>query len=112
MTWDDDDIELIDIEVVYATPDTQRVIALKVPVGTTAFEAARKSGIVEEFPEIKLDSIPMGIFSKLLDGKGRPTPKEYELKARDRVELYRPLLIDPKAARLARAEKAKTKSKN
>ena len=51
----------------------------------------------------------MGIFSKLLDGKGRPTAKEYVLQARDRVEIYRPLIIDPMQARLDRAQKAKEK---
>ena len=109
MRGDEDDIELIDVEVVYATPARQLVVALKVPQGTTAFDAAVQSNIAVEFPEIKLNTIAMGIFSKPLDGKGRPTPKEYELRARDRVELYRPLIIDPKQARLARAEKAKMK---
>ena len=106
---DDDDIETINVEVVYATSERQLVIALEVAAGTTAFEAAEKSNIVDEFPEIKLSTIPMGIFSKPLDGKGRPTPQEYVLRDRDRVELYRPLIIDPKQARLARAEKAKMK---
>lgn len=109
MNSDEDEIEFIDVEVVYATPAKQRVIPLKVPVGTTAFEAAVQSNIVSEFPQIDLDTIPMGIFSKPLDGKGRPTPHEYALRARDRVELYRPLIIDPKEARLARADKAKMK---
>jgi putative ubiquitin-RnfH superfamily antitoxin RatB of RatAB toxin-antitoxin module len=52
----------------------------------------------------------MGIFSKLLDGKGRPTAKEYVLQIRDRVEIYRPLTIDPMQARLNRAETAKKKA--
>jgi len=46
----------------------------------------------------------MGIFSRPLDGKGRPLPAEYVMSAGDRVEIYRPLLIDPKAARLDRAK--------
>jgi hypothetical protein len=108
-TDEDDEIEFIEVEVVYATPTRQLLVALKVPVGTTAYEAAEQSNIVSEFPEIKLSTIAMGIFSKPLDGKGRPTPKEYALRPRDRVELYRPLIIDPKQARLARAEKAKMK---
>jgi putative ubiquitin-RnfH superfamily antitoxin RatB of RatAB toxin-antitoxin module len=109
MSIDEDELELIDVEVVYATPARQLLIALKVPVGTTAYEAVEQSNIVSEFPEIKLNTIAMGIFAKPLDGKGRPTPKEYALRPRDRVELYRPLIIDPKQARLARAEKAKMK---
>lgn len=109
MSEDEDEIELIDVEVVYATPQKQRVIALQVPAGTSAFEAVVRSNIVSEFAEIDLHTIPMGIYSKPLDGKGRPTPHEYALRARDRVELYRPLIIDPKEARLARAAKAKMK---
>jgi putative ubiquitin-RnfH superfamily antitoxin RatB of RatAB toxin-antitoxin module len=50
----------------------------------------------------------MGIFSSLLDGKTRAVPREYVLQVRDRVEIYRPLLIDPKQARLKRAEKVKS----
>ena len=82
---------------------------LFVPVGTTAYQAVVLSNIKDEFNEIDLDCMPMGIFSKLLDGKGRPTAKEYVLQARDRVEIYRPLIIDPMQARLDRAQKAKEK---
>jgi len=109
MSGEDDDRDLIDVEVVYATPQRQLLVPLRVPAGTTAYQAAVQSNIVDEFPEITLSTIAMGIFSKPLDGKGRPTPQEYQLRPRDRVELYRPLIIDPKQARLARAEKAKMK---
>lgn len=112
MTEQDDDVELIEVEVAYATPAKQLIIPLHVPVGTTAYEAVLLSGIQNEFEGINPDKDPMGIFSKLLDGKTRPTPQEYVLQSRDRVEIYRPLLIDPKQARLQRAgQKAKTKAK-
>ena len=95
------------VEVAYALPDRQKIIALQVQPGCTALEAVRRSGITGLFPEIDIDSADMGIFSKSLDGKTLPAPAEYVLEERDRVEIYRPLQIDPKAARLARAEKAK-----
>ncbi len=95
------------VEVAYALPQRQRIIELHVKSGCTAWEAVQQSGITLEFPDIDLESADMGIFAKPLDGKLLPLPKEYRLKARDRVEIYRPLLIDPKAARLARAARAK-----
>lgn len=103
----DEETALIDVEVAYATPAKQLIIPLSVPVGTTAYDAVLLSGILNEFEGINPDKDPMGIFSKLLDGKTRPTPRQYVLQSRDRVEIYRPLLIDPKQARLKRAGKAK-----
>ena len=98
------------VEVAFATPSKQLIVPLTVPVGTTAYQAAVLSNIKDEFDEIDLDAMPMGIFSKLLDGKGRPTAKEYVLQIRDRVEIYRPLTIDPMQARLNRAETSKKKA--
>ena len=97
--------ELIPVEVAYGTPEKQSLIALTVPVGTTALEAVKQSGITEQFPAIDIQKDPMGIFSNLLNGKDWPLPHEYVLRAKDRVEIYRPLLIHPKQARLARAGK-------
>ncbi|WP_336365837.1 RnfH family protein [Marinobacter sp. C2H3] len=88
----------IDIEVAYARPDRQEILSLTVPEGTTALEAARRSGIVDRFPEIDLDQSDMGIFSRVLKD-----PAAEVLRAGDRVEIYRPLNIDPKQARLNRA---------
>ncbi|MDT8429528.1 MAG: RnfH family protein [Pseudomonadales bacterium] len=105
------DGELILVEVAYALPERQRIVALSVTAGCTALQAAKESGIAEEFPEIDLDSVKMGIFSRLLDGKVNPKPADYVLQARDRVEIYRPLLLDPKQARLARAARKKQGSK-
>lgn len=95
------------VEVAYALAERQRLIALEVAPGTTALEAVEQSGIVREFPEIDPATADMGIFSKPLDGKSLPLPGEYRLKPRDRVEIYRPLLADPKAARAQRAAKAR-----
>lgn len=95
----------IEVEVAYATPEKQKIISLQVPEGTTAIEAAELSGITRLFPNIDLANHPMGIFSELMDGKKLPLPAEYVLEQKDRIEIYRPLIIDPKQARLARAAK-------
>jgi putative ubiquitin-RnfH superfamily antitoxin RatB of RatAB toxin-antitoxin module len=96
---------LISVEVAYALPDRQSLIALQVTEGTTALEAVRQSGIADEFSTIDLQHDPMGIFSNLLNGKDWPLPSEYVMQPGDRVEIYRQLQIDPKQARLARARK-------
>ncbi len=104
--------ELLRVEVAYALPDRQRIIELEVPPGTTALQAVEQSGIAAEFPEIETQTASMGIFSRLLDGRLKPLPADYVLQARDRVEVYRPLQIDPKQARRARAsaERVRTRS--
>ena len=94
----------IQVEVAYALPDKQKIIALEVGSDTSVSEAARLSGIVDEFPEINLEDAKFGIF-----GKAVRTPDTEILKAGDRVEIYRPLIIDPKQARANRAAKAKKK---
>ncbi|MDX1801176.1 MAG: RnfH family protein [Marinobacter sp.] len=90
----------MNVEVAYATPDRQKIIALEVPEGTTALEAVKLSGIADVFPDIDPDSQDMGVFGKVVK-----VPAKHQLKPGDRVELYRPLLIDPKQARLNRAKK-------
>jgi putative ubiquitin-RnfH superfamily antitoxin RatB of RatAB toxin-antitoxin module len=98
---------LLEVEVVYASPERQRLLSLRVPLGTTALEAVRRSGILQEFAEIDISKASFGIFSKLLDGRSNSTAAEYLLQPRDRVEIYRPLLIDPMQARLRRAARPK-----
>ena len=94
----------IQVEVAYATPEHQLIIAVEVPEGCTALEAVEQSGIAERFEAINIYQDPMGIFSQPLNGKVLPEPSDYILQARDRIEIYRPLLIDPKQARLNRAK--------
>jgi uncharacterized protein len=101
------DKTLITVEVAYALPVRQRIKTLKVEVGCTALQAVLRSGIAMDFPEIDPATADMGIFAKNLDGKMLPLPSDYVLKAWDRVEIYRPLQADPKAARAQRAAKAK-----
>jgi uncharacterized protein len=102
---------VINVEVAYALPDRQRIKLLTVKVGCSALEAVKQSGITLEFPDIDLSTADMGIFAKNLDGRTLPLPADYVLKAGDRVEIYRPLQADPKAARAQRAAKAKAGAK-
>ncbi len=92
--------KMIKIEVAYATPEQQRILELEVTEGTMAFDAAVQSDIIKFFPEIVLEESKMGIFGKTVK------PKTQILQQGDRVEIYRPLIADPKASRKARADKA------
>lgn len=87
----------IDIEIVYALPDHQILKKLKVPVGTTVAHAIQLSGIIDPFPDIDLSRNQFGIFSQLVQG-------DTTLQSHDRIEIYRPLIIDPKEARRHRAK--------
>ncbi|QOR40500.1 RnfH family protein [Billgrantia diversa] len=92
------------VEVVFALPDRQRIVALEVPEGTTARQAVALAGLDRLFPEVPAATFAeadLGIFGKLLRD-----PDVQRLRAGDRVEVYRPLEIDPKAARARRAERA------
>ncbi|MBU2884481.1 RnfH family protein [Gilvimarinus agarilyticus] len=105
------DLDLITVEVAFALPQKQKIIELLVEPGTTAYQAAERSGISREFPEIDLDSAKMGIFGQALGIKGLKPPREHILHNGDRVEIYRPLTADPKEVRRRRAEKAKAQDK-
>ncbi len=101
------DQQTILVEVAYALPDRQRIVELRVPPGTTALAAVEQSGITEMFPDIDLASAKMGVFSQVLGTKGLSPPNEYVLQPKDRVEIYRPLIVDPKEVRKKRAAKAR-----
>ena len=103
------DSKMIVVEVVYGLPEKQKLIQLNVAAGTTALQAVEQSGIVQAFPQIDLDNCKMGIFAQVLGTKGLAEPSEYQLQERDRVEIYRPLIADPKEVRRRRAEEAKLK---
>jgi putative ubiquitin-RnfH superfamily antitoxin RatB of RatAB toxin-antitoxin module len=89
---------LIDVEVAYATPEQQMIVALKIPEGATAGDAINASGLLNRFPEIGGIDIMSGIF-------GSVCRLDQRLKQADRVEIYRPLIHDPKEARRKRAAK-------
>lgn len=97
-------VETITVEVVYGLPQEQALLTLVVPAGTTAREAARLSGLAGRYPELDVERAPLGIFGKL-----EKDPDQRVLQAGERVEIYRPLLIDPKEARRLRAERAKAR---
>ena len=88
--------ELIEVEVIYAEPLRQVAIQLRLAPGSTLQHALDASGIIRSFPEIDLGKCKVGIYGKL----ARP---DSVLSARDRVEIYRPLLADPKDIRKLRA---------
>jgi len=89
---------LIDVEVAYATPKQQVIIVLKVPEGANVEHAINASGLLNQFPEIDAADIKVGIFGSLCK-------LDQQLRQTDRVEIYRPLIHDPKEARRQRAAK-------
>ncbi|MGM0634025.1 MAG: RnfH family protein [Pseudomonadota bacterium] len=103
MTRTDPPHQRIEIEVAWAEPGRQWLRALSVTPGTTARQAVRQSGIEQDWPKVDAGSAPLGVFSRRLDGRLQPAAEEYQLQSGDRVEIYRPLEIDPKQARRQRA---------
>jgi putative ubiquitin-RnfH superfamily antitoxin RatB of RatAB toxin-antitoxin module len=90
----------INIEVVYALPDEQILRRQSVPTGTTVLEAVQASGMLAQHPEIDLANNKLGIFGKL-------TKADVVLRDKDRIEIYRALIADPKEVRRKRAEQGK-----
>ncbi|RJG10534.1 RnfH family protein [Pseudomonas cavernicola] len=91
----------ITVEVVYALADQQKLLRLSVPYGTTVRQAVEQSGMTVYFPGLDLASCPLGIFGKVV-----AKPEERVLEEGERVEIYRPLIADPKEVRKQRAAKA------
>jgi len=100
------DFDLITVEVAYALPHKQKIIALLVEPGTTALEAVKRSRISDYFPGLEVETAKMGIFGQSLGTKGLEPADKHVLHQGDRVEIYRPLTSDPKEARRKRAEKS------
>lgn len=94
----------IRIEVVYALTGKQELVTLMLPSGATVREAIERSGIPQKYPEIDLAKNKLGIFAKL-------TKPDAVLRDRDRVEIYRPLIADPKEVRKQRAAEGKVMKK-
>lgn len=86
----------IDIEVCYALPAEQTVIAVKVDPGISVENAIEQSGILKQHPEIDLSVNKVGVFGKLIQ-------LDAVLQSGDRVEIYRPLIADPKESRRKKA---------
>jgi hypothetical protein len=96
--------ETFQVEVVYARADLQVLIPLEVEEGATLRSAIERSGVLERFPEIDLEKAKVGIFGKL-------SKLDAVLRAKDRVEIYRPLIADPKEVRKQRAAEGKQMKK-
>jgi uncharacterized protein len=96
--------DMLNIEVVYAMPDAQILLKRSVQAGTTVADAIRDSGMLDKHPEIDLDKSKLGIFGKL-------TKPDAVLRDKDRIEIYRPLIADPKEVRRKRAEEGKAMKK-
>lgn len=94
----------IKIEVVYALPHEQTLLTLEVPQGTTLGDAIKISGILEKYPDINLATNKVGIFGKL-------SKLDVQMRDKDRIEIYRPLIADPKEVRRKRAEEGKVMKK-
>jgi len=88
----------IPVEVAYAKPEVQVILSLDVPAGTTVKQAIEKSGILQQFSEIDLANNAVGVFGKIAS-------LDDVLTQKDRVEIYRALIADPKESRRKRAEK-------
>lgn len=94
----------INVEVIYALPEQQALLRVQLAEGATVEDAIRQSGVLEAFPDIDLAVNKVGIFSKLV--KLNETVRD-----KDRVEIYRSLIADPKEVRRKRAEEGKVTKK-
>jgi putative ubiquitin-RnfH superfamily antitoxin RatB of RatAB toxin-antitoxin module len=89
------------IEVCYALADRQELIMLDLPEGSTALQAVEASGLLQKYPEIEPGGLnKLGVFAKLVKA-------DAVLRDRDRVEIYRPLIADPKEVRRQKAAEGK-----
>lgn len=93
------------IEVAYAEPHKQSILKVEVEKGSTVQTAINQSGILTLFPQINLAKQKVGIFSKTCELSDA-------VQQGDRIEIYRPLTIDPKEARRAKAKKIASKRKS
>ncbi|WP_301102779.1 RnfH family protein [Propionivibrio sp.] len=96
--------ESISIEVVYPLPQKQEIFVVKLPEGATVRQAIEASGVLQKYPEIDLTKNKLGVFAKL----AKP---DVQLRDKDRVEIYRPLIADPKEVRKQRAAEGKVMKK-
>lgn len=94
----------IQIEVAYAKAEKQEIVELKLPAGSTIQQAVEASGLLQRYPEIELAKAKVGVYGKL-------ARLDTALRERDRVEIYRPLIADPKEVRKQRAAEGKVMKK-
>jgi putative ubiquitin-RnfH superfamily antitoxin RatB of RatAB toxin-antitoxin module len=96
--------EMINVEVCYALPEKAQLVSVKLPSGATLQQALEASGLLQKHPEIDLKKNKFGIFAKL-------SKVDSVLRDKDRVEIYRPLIADPKEVRKQRAAEGKVMKK-
>lgn len=96
--------ESLSIEIAYALPQRQELVHVQLPAGSTVQQAIEASGLMQKYAEIDLKKNKVGVFGKL-------TKLDAPLRNRDRVEIYRPLLADPKEVRKKRADEGKAMKK-
>jgi uncharacterized protein len=96
--------ELLNVEVCYALPERSELVRLRLPPGSTLQQALEASGLLAKYPEIDLRKNKFGIYAKL-------SKPDALLRDRDRVEIYRPLIADPKEVRKQRAAEGKVMKK-
>ena len=96
--------EMLSVEVVYPLSHKQEIFKVSLPAGATVRHAIEASGVLQKYPEIDLAKHKLGVFAKL-------TKPDTALRDRDRVEIYRPLIADPKEVRKQRAAEGKIMKK-
>lgn len=96
--------EQISVQVCYALSQKQELVSVKLPEGATLQQALEASGLLTKYPEIDLKKNKFGIFAKL-------SKVDSVLRDKDRVEIYRPLIADPKEVRKQRAAEGKVMKK-
>jgi putative ubiquitin-RnfH superfamily antitoxin RatB of RatAB toxin-antitoxin module len=95
--------EALQVYLAYATPQDEFVHPMRVAPGTTIGQAIEGSGVLSRFPDINLVTQPVGIY-------GKKKTLDTLLRERDRIEIYRPLVADPKDSRRKRAAKKQSSS--
>ncbi len=96
--------ERIAVEVIYASAGRHERVPLHLPAGSTVLQAIAASGLLQRFPEIDLSRNKLGIFGRLVEA-------DAPLRSDDRVEIYRPLIADPKEVRRRRAAEGRAMKK-
>lgn len=97
-------VDFMNVAVCYALPQRQDIVELKLPVGASVSQAIAASGLQQKHPDIDLEKFKVGVFGKLVK-------LDTVLQDRDRVEIYRPLIADPKEVRRKRSEEGKVMKK-
>lgn len=94
----------IRVQVIYALPERQDMVTIELPEGATTLQAVEASGLLQKHPDIDLARNKLGVFAKLVK-------TDQVLRDRDRVEIYRALIADPKEVRRQRAAEGKVLKK-